>query len=116
MLFLNGTCLGILVAKDEVHLVGGTALVGPKHDGVGRIVLEVLGGKLGVCSEKLEIRTTAAKVVRTQLDLVLQCNTLGWINWFAQQTRNAIKLCLAGHLEYDDGWGAGVLMGAARGF
>ena len=36
---------GVLEANNEVYLGGGTALVRPKHDGIGSLVLE-LGKKL----------------------------------------------------------------------
>lgn len=61
MLFLIGTCDGVLVAKDKVDLVCIAALVRPKHDGVWRLVRELLeldafrrlGQQLHICPTAL---------------------------------------------------------------
>lgn len=51
--------LGVLVVEDEVHLVGGTALVGTEHNNVrGGIAELILVESLGV-SEELQVGTTA---------------------------------------------------------
>jgi hypothetical protein len=71
--------LGVLVSENEVnlvllgqvnlnvescpYLVGGTALVGTKHDDIGRSVGELLGVKCLVVLEKLHVRTTALQAI-----------------------------------------------------
>ena len=56
------------------HLVGRPALVGTKHDGVGRRVNQVLGREaLGpVLRHQLHVRAAAGDAVRAQLELVLE--------------------------------------------
>jgi hypothetical protein len=61
LLILAG--LWVLVAEDEVDLVGGTALVGAKHDNVGGCVGEFVLVELLVLLEELEIGTTTLKAI-----------------------------------------------------
>jgi len=58
VLLLVLASLGVLVAEDEVDLVGGTALVGTEHDDVGGGVGELLGVKGAVVLEELHVGTT----------------------------------------------------------
>ena len=51
----------------RLYLVGGTALVRTKHDHVGGSVGELLGVKLLVLLEKLEVGTTADQGVYWKL-------------------------------------------------
>ena len=46
VLLLDGAVEGVLVAEDDVHLVGAAALIGAEHDGVGRVAVERLGGEV----------------------------------------------------------------------
>jgi hypothetical protein len=48
---------------DISYLVGSTALVGTKHDDVGRSVGELLSVESCVVLEELHVRTTALKAV-----------------------------------------------------
>lgn len=59
VLLLVLASLGVLVAEDEVDLVGGTALVGTEHDNVWGSVGELLGVKGLVVLEELHVGTTA---------------------------------------------------------
>jgi len=78
LLILAG--LGVLVPEDEVDLfhmsnvpgdyiclwtdlVGGTALVGPKHDDVGRSVGELFGVERLVVLEEFHVCTTTFKTI-----------------------------------------------------
>ena len=70
MLLLVLARLGVLVAEDEVDLVRGAALVGPKHDDVGRSVGELVGLKGFVVLEELHVGSTAFEAA-LELDLVL---------------------------------------------
>ena len=70
MLLLVLASLGVLVAEDEVDLVGGAALVGTEHDDVGRSVGELLGVEGLVVLEELHVGTTALEA-GLELDLVL---------------------------------------------
>lgn len=48
------------------YLVGGTALVGTKHDHVGGSVRELIGAELLVVLEELHVGTTADQGVFTE--------------------------------------------------
>jgi hypothetical protein len=79
VLLLVLASFGVLVSEDEVnlvlldhvicqmwsnaYLVGGTALVGSKHDNVGRSVGELLSVKCLVVLKQLHVRTTALQAV-----------------------------------------------------
>lgn len=53
--------LGVLVAEDEVDLVGGAALVGTEHNDVGRGVGELFGVEGAVILEELHVGTSTLK-------------------------------------------------------
>jgi hypothetical protein len=63
MLLLVLAGLGVLVVDDEVDLVGGTALVGTKHDDVGGDVGELILVESLVVAEKLQVSSTTLKTV-----------------------------------------------------
>ena len=90
MLLLVLAGLRILVLEDEVYLglsaalprkscfsylVGGTTLVGAKHDYVGRGIREFLSVKLLVVAQELHICTTAFQT-SLELNLVLDNQSL----------------------------------------
>ena len=55
----SGGVLWALVAKDKVDLVGGSTLVGPEHDCVGRRIGEPISAQSITCTQKLQVGTTA---------------------------------------------------------
>jgi hypothetical protein len=63
VLLLVFASLGVLVAEDEVNLVGSSTLVGTEHDDIGSAVRELLLVELLILLEELEVSTTANKGV-----------------------------------------------------
>ena len=55
--------LPLFALRDRSYLVGGTALVGTKHNHIGSGVGELLGVELLVLLEKLQVGTTANQSV-----------------------------------------------------
>ena len=72
MLLLPLAGHGVLVTEDEVDLVGGTALVGTKHDGEGGLVGVVFTSTEALVrlGQELDVSTTAFQTL-LELDLVL---------------------------------------------
>ena len=63
MLLLKLAGDGVLVAEDEVNLVGSTALVGAKHDNVRRGVGELFAVKGFVLLKEFQVGTTALEAI-----------------------------------------------------
>ena len=63
MLLLIFAGFWVLVLEDKVNLVGGTALVGTKHDHVGRGIREFLGVKGLVLLKELHVGTSTFETI-----------------------------------------------------
>jgi len=63
VLLLVFTSLGVLVVDDQVDLVGGTTLVGAKHDNVGGDVGELILVESLVVTEELQVSTATLKTI-----------------------------------------------------
>ena len=61
MFLFDSAVLGVLVSKYEMQLVVVPALVGPEHDGVGRLVVELAQVRLRVhaAGQQFEVSTAA---------------------------------------------------------
>lgn len=61
MFLLKGTILRVPMSEDEVEFVVVAALVGPEHDGVRGLVVELaeIGLSIGTSGEELNVRATA---------------------------------------------------------
>lgn len=71
MLLFNGAVLGVAVAEDEVQLVVVAALVGPEHDGVGRLVVELsqVALRADALREQLDVRAAAVLTFLGNVDI-----------------------------------------------
>ena len=90
MLLLVLASLGVLVAEDEVDLVGGATLVGTEHDDVGRGVGELFGVEGAVILEELHVGTSTLKA-GLELCLVLDNQSLvGVVNGLGELGRDGV--------------------------
>ena len=110
MLLLDGAVEGVLVAEDDVHLVGAAALIGAEHDGVGRVAVERLGGEVVRGGEELEIGAAAVEPI-LKGHLVLEHETLRGVEGLREEGRDAVvtrggvhvQALILGLVRHDDG-------------
>mmetsp|Transcript_9002 Transcript_9002/g.19592 ORF Transcript_9002/g.19592 Transcript_9002/m.19592 type:complete len:371 (-) Transcript_9002:19-1131(-) len=90
---------GRLVADDEMHLVGATALVWPEHDRVWGSVGKTIGTQLFRRREQLQVRaTTLERRLHLQLILHDEARSL-WVQWCGEHRRHRVLLCLVANNE-----------------
>ena len=75
VLLLENTGDWILVLEDKVHLVGGAALVGPEHDGVGAAGVERLLVQLRLL-QQFHVCAVASETIR-RADFILKHEVFG---------------------------------------
>lgn len=86
------TCGGALVPQDEVSLAH-PALVGAKHDGVGRRVHQLRRLEFRIVGQELEVGAAAGDVVG-ELHLVLEGHALRHVDRLCQLGGQPVELAL----------------------
>lgn len=83
------------------YLVGGPALVGAEHDGVGGVLVELLELHVSISGQELHVGAAACQAIR-EFDIVLQRQALRRIRHLRQCGGDAVVARLLRHLHRCD--------------